>query len=616
MLQPVPRGAWRGGGVTTAWHAPRALDGRNSVCIRHAARLLYLFMRTLPETRERATQTDACLTLGSRSKHPEGALSSRQNAFACSTQEAGNTSLRQHMTGDSRGAGRGGGGKPGRRSSPTGSASVTTSCSTQNDDTTITSNSSDTDATDTTHTTASSMTSSEEVDDGVAPRARSDGRQRGATARKRRHASGKHASSNKKPAKRRRMRNPEENNYIDEEYEYYRGLSSSDRRRVANMERQVTAVMEARTPIRFRVLLSNMDLAVKAVAIKKITQLYYMDGSSDEYHKLNNWIEALCKLPIGRFHALPVTAESSFASISNFLNTTKARFDQKIFGHDEAKHQIVRLLARWISNGGSSKGLVIGIHGKPGCGKTALVKNCIAQVLNLPFQVVALGGANDGSMLLGHSYTYLGATYGRIASILMAARCMNPLVLCDEVDKVSNTARGQEVINTLIHLTDSTQNECFHDAYFGDVGLDMSRAVWVFTFNDDKAVSPILLDRMVRIRVDGYTHKDKIAIGRQHLMPEILAQYNMGPADVVVPDDVLLHVIHMVEEESGVRNLKRGLDAIVSNINLHRLLRMHLLTDAPGTEVPLPVIVTCDIANRFVKRHVSAISESARAMYL
>ena len=109
-------------------------------------------------------------------------------------------------------------------------------------------------------------------------------------------------------------------------------------------------------------------------------------------------------------------------------------FENNIYGHHDAKKQILRILAQWISNP-SSKGNVIGIHGNPGVGKTTLVKDCICKALDIPFQFIPMGGASDGSYLEGHSFTYEGSTWGKIADSLMKAGWMNPVLYFDEIDK-------------------------------------------------------------------------------------------------------------------------------------------------------------------------------------
>jgi len=127
--------------------------------------------------------------------------------------------------------------------------------------------------------------------------------------------------------------------------------------------------------------------------------------------------------------------------------------------------------------------------------------------------------------LAGENYTYIGSKPGLIVQALRQARCMNPIFYFDELDKVSNTPHGQEIINLLIHITDPAQNEHFLDMYLDGIPIDLSRALFIFSFNDRNLVNPILLDRMEIIKFDEYTYQDKAHIVEQYLLPEITSEY-------------------------------------------------------------------------------------------
>jgi ATP-dependent Lon protease len=243
--------------------------------------------------------------------------------------------------------------------------------------------------------------------------------------------------------------------------------------------------------------------------------------------------------------------------------------NDRIYGHKEAKEQIIRVLAQLISFP-KANGYIIGIQGSPGIGKTKLIKEGICNALNYPSAFISLSGADDSSFLRGHSYTYEGATYGKICESLIKTGIMNPLLLFDELDKVSNTYKGQEIINTLIHITDPVQNDRFTDRYFEEIDLDISRSMIVFTFNDESLINPILKDRMIVINVKGYNNAEKIVLARDYIIPEILLQYNLKKGDIIFKDDLITHIISNIENEEGVRNLKRAINNIISWINMMR----------------------------------------------
>jgi ATP-dependent Lon protease len=255
--------------------------------------------------------------------------------------------------------------------------------------------------------------------------------------------------------------------------------------------------------------------------------------------------------------------------------------DDTIFGHKDAKEQIIRILAQLISFPKAS-GYIIGIQGSAGVGKTKLIKEGICNALNYPNAFISLSGTDDSSFLKGHSYTYEGSSYGKICETLMKTGIMNPLILFDELDKVSNTYKGQEIINTLIHITDPVQNDKFNDRYFEEIDFDISRSMIIFTYNDDSLINPILRDRMIVINVNGYNIEEKIILARDYIIPEILKQYNLNKGDILFTEDLIKHIINDIETEDGVRNLKRAINDIVSWINM----MLYVPTDSIKISLP------------------------------
>jgi hypothetical protein len=347
----------------------------------------------------------------------------------------------------------------------------------------------------------------------------------------------------------------------------------------------------ANAPMRFKILESNMDNTTKMVILAKLDQFQRMHEGSGEYFKLRNWLNQVCRMPLGKYKMLPVSIADPHEKIATYLQGIRGELDKTVYGHNDAKDQIISVLSRWISNPGS-RGQCIGIQGPMGCSKTTLVKDGICRALGLPFGFVALGGASDGSFLEGHGFTYEGSQPGRISEILMKSGFMNTILFFDELDKVSSTRRGDEVIGILTHLTDASQNERFNDRYFSDIDLDLSKSLIVFSYNDESMINPILKDRMVTIRVSGYNKAQKLIIARDYLMPSILAEYNLTDTDIQIANDVIEYIIERVDEEEGVRNLRRGLDAVVGAINMHRYV---------PPLIALPVIVTDGDVKKYIK---------------
>lgn len=399
-----------------------------------------------------------------------------------------------------------------------------------------------------------------------------DGRiRRGKPKKRRNDNAGAGVQTRSKKGKQPPIINPSQEYYDSDEMDYYLSLTYDERKTIADIEQQILHNMQVTVPIRFKVLTSGIDDHLKMVAMKKLEMLYALDESCSEYHKTKQWIDALCRLPVGKYAPLAVDANSCAPVKRDFILQTQRRLDEAVYGHKNAKETVIRLLAQWISKP-DAKGIVIGIQGPPGTGKTSLCVDGICKALDLPFSFVSLGGVSDASFLEGHSYTYEGSTYGRIAELLMKAKVSNPMLMFDELDKVSDTPRGDEIINLLVHLTDPAQNNQFCDRYFGDLKLDLSRCLMVFSYNDESRIHPILKDRMFTIRTSGYNMDDKLRIAHRHLIPAILTEHGFKEGDLVFTDEILRHIINSVDKEDGVRNLKRALMSIVGDVNLQMIL--------------------------------------------
>jgi ATP-dependent Lon protease len=356
---------------------------------------------------------------------------------------------------------------------------------------------------------------------------------------------------------------------IDTDISYFKGLSEGKQNMIIEKMERKFSVDEAQVPIKFKILEKMVPPQVEKLALGKYNALMNMDSSTSEYYKGFHWIEGYSNLPIGVYRDLPVKLEDGSEACASFVTKVRQNMDEAIYGHEEAKLQILQFVSSWIAN---PKGIgnVLSIHGPMGVGKTTLVKNGIAKALDRPFHFISLGGASDASYLDGHSYTYEGSTWGRIADILMQSKCMNPIIYFDELDKISETPKGEEIMNLLIHLTDGTQNDKFQDKYFSGIDLDLSRCLFIFSHNNHERVNPILRDRMYNIKVSGFDLKEKQVIAEQYLIDQTLKDIGLFEK-ISISKEIIQYIIEdFTGDEKGVRELKRSIHTIMSKLNLLR----------------------------------------------
>ena len=290
-----------------------------------------------------------------------------------------------------------------------------------------------------------------------------------------------------------------------------------------------------------------------------------------------------------------------------YMNSVTKTLDDAVHGHNKAKRQIERIIGQWVN--GEKTGYCFGFEGPPGVGKTSLAKKGIAHCLvdsekkTRPFSFIAIGGSSNGSTLEGHNYTYVGSTWGRIVDILMEKRCMNPIIFIDELDKVSKTEHGREIIGVLTHLIDPTQNEGFQDKYFNGIDLDLSKALFIFSYNDPDAIDRILLDRIHRVKFEHLSLKDKLTIAEKHLLPEIYKKMGMGDT-IHIPNDIIELIIEQYTCEPGVRKLKEVLFEIVGELNLRQLREENTIANINKLEINTAFQVSEDIVKEILKgRH-------------
>ena len=349
--------------------------------------------------------------------------------------------------------------------------------------------------------------------------------------------------------------------------EHFIELKEKEKKNIIQIETDIYKLTDNNTPARYKILNSNIPIDIKRKCIDKFNSFKQLEVGSGEYNKLNNWINGLINIPWNNY----INISSKNKKFFEYLKDSKETLDRSIYGQEKTKQNIIQLVSKLITNP-KSVGNVFSIYGPMGTGKTTIIKDGLSKILGLPFNFISLGGASDSSFLEGHSYTYEGSIPGRIVESLKQSKCMNPIFYFDELDKVSDTSKGKEIINLLIHLTDPSQNSHFNDKYYGDIPFDLSKAIFIFSFNQVELINPILKDRMNLIKVDGFNKTDKFNIFKNFLIKDIFKQYNFKLEEINISNENIKYIINTTDnQELGVRNLKRHLENIVSILNVIKL---------------------------------------------
>ena len=388
------------------------------------------------------------------------------------------------------------------------------------------------------------------------------------------------------------------------DYSFYEKLDIKKQNSIIKELKEINKITRIEKPYRISLLESNIPTSFKCAAMKKINSIRYMDPGSGEFYKIKNWVDTFMKIPFEKYNILPVNIDDGVEKCHAFMENAQKTLDNAVYGLNDAKMQIMQMLGQLITNP-KAIGTAIAIHGPPGTGKTSLVKEGISKILNRPFAFIALGGATDSSFLEGHSYTYEGSTWGKIVQILIDSNCMNPVIYFDELDKISDTPRGDEIAGILTHLTDTSQNNQFHDKYFSEINFDLSKCLFIFSYNDESKVNSILKDRMYRIQTKGYNQKQKTFISNNYLLPKICEQIKFTNKEIIIPDESIHYIIdNYCDKEDGVRNLKRCLEIIHTKLNLYRLMKSdnNLFEEDMSLKVSFPFTVTIEIVNKLIKK--------------
>ena len=309
-------------------------------------------------------------------------------------------------------------------------------------------------------------------------------------------------------------------------------------------------------------------------------------GEDEESKEINKYTQQLKKLKLSKevkekaeyeLSRLKTSNSSEANNIRNYLDwlvaipwnkATKDSFDIKKaeeildnehYGLDEVKERILEYLAvkKYTK---SLKGPILCLVGPPGVGKSSIAES-VAKSLNRKFVRISLGGIRDEAEIRGHRRTYIGAMPGRLIFALKEAKVNNPLILLDEIDKLSNDYKGNPA-DALLEVLDPKQNKTFRDSYM-EVETDLSNILFVTTANSLETIPRALLDRMEIIEVSGYTYEEKFNIAKKHLLKRVMKECNVDESKIKISDNAIKEIINGYTRESGVRSLERQINKVV-----------------------------------------------------
>ena len=274
--------------------------------------------------------------------------------------------------------------------------------------------------------------------------------------------------------------------------------------------------------------------------------------------KLRSWLKEVLRLP---FDSIKVF-DNSPEEMNKKLLDTRAILDKELFGMEKVKEQLLLFLHAKMVNP-NSKGCCLALVGPPGVGKTSIAK-CLAKAMELPFEQISFGGVQSSEFVKGHDYTYVGSKPGEIARCLSRMRYKNGIMFFDEYDKIS---QNKDIVSSLLHITDFSQNHEFRDNYFSDITIDLSSLWFIYSMNEIPEDSA-LQDRLFTIKIDGYTEKDKIQIVIRHLFPKYLKNLCIDQNDILIDEETACHLIRKSSKPNkGIRDIERLVKDVITKLS-------------------------------------------------
>ena len=339
-------------------------------------------------------------------------------------------------------------------------------------------------------------------------------------------------------------------------YQQYLQFSPEQHAKMQAEEDQLCG-FDAQLSLKYKILSLTTSRENKSIIFRRYEELLTLDQSNDEYGKLKHWLKWVTDIPHDKIKEINVP------NITAFIREASRKLDEKLFGMQKIKEQILLFLSAKIMNPGMKRSN-LGLVGPPGIGKTTIAR-MIAEIMDWGFEQISFGGIDKADFLKGHEYTYVGAQPGEIVKCLKHMGHKNGVIFLDELDKA---AENSDIKAALLHLVDQSQNCEFKDNFLGEISIDLSHIWYVGSMNtipSDEA----LADRWWIINVQGYTIDEKVQIVQKYLLPLAIENIGMSKESIVlVPADIkyLLNKVSK-DEDKGVRTAQKIIADIVNKIH-------------------------------------------------
>lgn len=306
----------------------------------------------------------------------------------------------------------------------------------------------------------------------------------------------------------------------------------------------------------------DLDIIYKKVIYSYYTKMVSLPKNDSDRYKILEWIQTIISLPFNKNINNLQLNDSRY----NILRNIKEKLDEKIYGLNIVKEEILMIINSKLSNPNSNDNSFC-LCSAAGMGKTRIIR-LLSEIMIYPFYQISMGGMSEVSMLEGHSYTYTGSKPGSIVIALKNMGTNNGILYFDEIDKIGQTKSGEEVSNSLLHITDFTQNNKYYDKYIGEIPMDLSKLWFIFSCNNLEKIDPILSNRIKRkIILPEYNKKDKIEIIKK-LLPNICENIKLNVNDIIISDEIFEYILNNTKEEKGLRTLIATTETILKKIKL------------------------------------------------